>query len=86
MRVVTVLLISLLATVGREEKEGLTMIIVIKEALDGRSLPEAGDYVYNLMLSFAYTDDEFVLDLQGVYDIQSLSSLRYYRKAMIVFA
>ena len=28
------------------------MIIVIKEALDGRSFPEAGDYVYNLMLPF----------------------------------
>lgn len=48
------------------------MIIVIKEALEGRSFPEAGDYVYNLMLPFADTDEEFVLDLQGVSDLPSL--------------
>ena len=48
------------------------MIIVIKDALDGRSFPEAGDYVYNLMLPFADTDEEFVLDLQGVSDLPSL--------------
>lgn len=41
------------------------MIIVIKETLDGWLFPEDGDYVYNLMLSFADTDEEFVLDLQG---------------------
>ena len=40
------------------------MIIVVRDALDGRSFPEAGDYVYNLMLPFADTDEEFVLDLQ----------------------
>ena len=33
------------------------MIIVIRDALDGRSFPEAGDYVYNLMLPFADTDE-----------------------------
>ena len=48
------------------------MIIVVKDALDGRSFPEAGDYVYNLMLPFADTDEEFVLDLQGVSDLPSL--------------
>ena len=48
------------------------MIIVIKDALDGRSFPEAGDYVYNLMLPFADTDEELVLDLQGVSDLPSL--------------
>ena len=48
------------------------MIIVIKDALDVRSFPEAGDYVYNLMLPFAGTDEEFVLDLQGVSDLPSL--------------
>ena len=48
------------------------MIVVIKEALDGRSFPEAGDYIYNLMLPFADTDEEFVLDLQGVSDLPSL--------------
>ena len=48
------------------------MIIVIKEALDGRPFPEAGEYVYNLMLPFADTDEEFVWDLQGVSDLPSL--------------
>ena len=48
------------------------MIIVVRDALDGRSFPEAGDYVYNLMLPFADTDEEFVLDLQGVSDFPSL--------------
>ena len=48
------------------------MIIVVRDALDGRSFPEAGDYVYNLMLPFADTDEEFVLDLQGVSDLPSL--------------
>ena len=48
------------------------MIIVIRDALDGRSFPEAGDYVYNLMLPFADTDEEFVWDLQGVSDLPSL--------------
>ena len=48
------------------------MIIVVKDALDGRSFPEAGGYVYNLMLPFADTDEEFVLDLQGVSDLPSL--------------
>ena len=48
------------------------MIIVIKDALDGRPFPEAGDYVYNLMLPLADTDEEFVLDLQGVSDLPSL--------------
>ena len=48
------------------------MIIVIKETLDGRPFPEAGDYVCNVMLPFADTDEEFVLDLQGVSDLPSL--------------
>ena len=48
------------------------MQIMIKDTLDGRSFPEAGDYVYNLMLPFADTDEEFVLDLQGVSDLPSL--------------
>ena len=48
------------------------MIIVIKDALDGRTFPEAGNYVYNLMSPFADTDEEFVLDLQGVSDLPSL--------------
>ena len=48
------------------------MDIMIKDALDGRSIPEAGDYVYNLMLPFADTDEELVLDLQGVSDLPSL--------------
>ena len=48
------------------------MIIVIKDALDGRPFPEAGDYVYNLMLPLADTDEEFVLDLQGVSGLPSL--------------
>ena len=48
------------------------MISVIKDALDGRSFPEAGDYVYNLMLPFVDTDEEFVWDLQGVFDLPSL--------------
>ena len=48
------------------------MQIMIKDVLDGRSFPEAGDYVYNLMLPFADTDEEFVLDLQGVSDLPSL--------------
>ena len=48
------------------------MIIVIRDALDGRPFPEAGDYVYNLMLPLADTDEEFVLDLQGVSNLPSL--------------
>ena len=48
------------------------MEIMIKDALDGRSFPEAGDYVYNLMLPYADTDEVFVLDLQGVSDLPSL--------------
>ena len=48
------------------------MIIVIKEALDGRPFPEAGEYVYNLMLPFADRDEERVLDLQGVSALPSL--------------
>ena len=48
------------------------MIIVIKETLDGRPFPEVGDYVYNLKFPFADTDEEFVLNLQGVSDLPSL--------------
>ena len=48
------------------------MQIMIKDALDGRSFPEAGDYVYNLMLPLADTDEEFVLDMQGVSGLPSL--------------
>ena len=48
------------------------MEIMIKDALDGRSFPEAGDYVYSMMLPLADTDEEFVLDLQGVSDLPSL--------------
>ena len=48
------------------------MDIMINEASYGRPFPEAGDYVYNLILPFADTDEEFVLDLQGVSDLPSL--------------
>ena len=48
------------------------MIIVIKDALNGRNFPDAGDYVYNLMLPGVDTDDACVWDMQDVSELPSM--------------
>ena len=42
------------------------MIIVVRDALDGRSFPEAGDYVYNLMLPFAVSSNFASADFRKI--------------------
>ena len=48
------------------------MIIVIKDALGGRNFPDAGDYVYNLMLPGFDTDDACIWDMQEVSELPSM--------------
>lgn len=48
------------------------MIILIKDALSGRNFPDAGDYVYNLMLPGADTDDACIWDMQEVSELPSM--------------
>ena len=48
------------------------MIIAIKEALDGRNFPDAGDYVYNLMIPSVDTDDTWIWDMQEVNELPSM--------------
>lgn len=48
------------------------MIIVIKDALIGRNFPDAGDYVYNLMLPCVDTDDVCTWDMQDVSELPSM--------------
>jgi hypothetical protein len=48
------------------------MIILIKDALYGRNFPDAGDYVYNMMLPGADTDDACIWDMQDVSELPSM--------------
>ena len=48
------------------------MIIVIKDALNGRNFPDAGDYVYTQMLPGMDTDDACVWDMQDVSELPSM--------------
>lgn len=48
------------------------MIIVIKDALDGRNFPDAGDFVYNLMLPIVDTDDQCIWDMLDVSELPSM--------------
>lgn len=48
------------------------MIIVIKDALNGRNFPDAGDFVYNLMLPGVDTDDQCIWDMHDVSELPSM--------------
>lgn len=48
------------------------MIIVIKKSLVGRNFPDAGDYVYNLMMPYIDTDDTCIWDMCEVSELPSM--------------
>ena len=48
------------------------MTIAIKDALNGRTFPDAGAYLYDTMMSNIDTQDKIIWDLSGVSEIPSM--------------
>lgn len=48
------------------------MIIAIKDTLNGRAFPDAGAYLYDVMISNINTQDKFIWDLSGVSELPSM--------------
>ena len=48
------------------------MIIAIKDTLNGRSYPDAGAHLYDMIMSNIDVTDKFVWDLSGVSELPSM--------------
>ena len=48
------------------------MTIIIKDILNGRAFPEAGAFLYEMMVNNIDTTDKFIWDLSGVSELPSM--------------